>query len=100
MTVQRTKQDMINRREANRRYYKLEENKQQKRNYMKDYAKRPEVKAKAKEYYRNNIIETVSTYTDNYIDHLKGKYGQEIEQAEDLHAQNSERFVNHEKKSD
>ena len=42
---------------------------------------------------RNNIIETVSTYTDNYIDHLKGKYGQEIEQAENLHAQNSERFV-------
>ena len=33
-------------------------------------------------------------------DHLKGKYGQEIEQAEDLHAQNSEKFVNYEKKSD
>ena len=34
------------------------------------------------------------------LDHLKGKYGQEIEQAEDLHAQNSKRFVDYEKKSD
>ena len=32
----RTKQDKINRKEANRRYYKLEENKQQKRDYMKE----------------------------------------------------------------
>ena len=31
MTVQRTKQDIINRREANRRYYKLEENRETKR---------------------------------------------------------------------
>ena len=50
----RTEQDKINRKEANQRYYKLEENKEQKRNYMKEYAKRPEVKAKAKEYYKNN----------------------------------------------
>ena len=33
----RTEQDKINRREANQRYYKLEENKEQKRDYMKDY---------------------------------------------------------------
>ena len=33
----RTEQDKINRKEANRRYYKLEENKEQKRNYMKAY---------------------------------------------------------------
>ena len=33
-------------------------------------------------------------------DHIKGKYGQEVEQAEDLHAQNSKRFVDYEKKSD
>jgi len=32
----RTKQDIINRKEANQRYYKLEENKEQKRNYMKN----------------------------------------------------------------
>ena len=31
----RTPQDIINRKEANRRYYELEENKEQKRNYMK-----------------------------------------------------------------
>ena len=47
--MNRTEQDKINRKEANQRYYKLEENKEQKRNYMKEYAKRPEVKAKAKE---------------------------------------------------
>ena len=33
----RTPQDIINRKEANQRYYKLEENKEQKRNYMKIY---------------------------------------------------------------
>ena len=36
----RTEQDKINRREANQRYYKLEENKEQKRNYMKIYRKK------------------------------------------------------------
>ena len=36
----RTPQDIINRKEANQRYYKLEENKEQKRNYMKTYRKR------------------------------------------------------------
>jgi hypothetical protein len=36
----RTEQDKINRREANQRYYKLEENKEQKRNYMKAYRKK------------------------------------------------------------
>ena len=33
----RTEQDRINRKEANQRYYKLEENKEQKRDYMKVY---------------------------------------------------------------
>ena len=47
----RTPQDIINRKEANQRYYKLEENKEQKRNYMKNYAKRADVKAKSHEYY-------------------------------------------------
>ena len=36
----RTEQDRINRKEANQRYYKLEENKEQKRNYMKTYHKK------------------------------------------------------------
>ena len=47
----RTEQDKINRKEANQRYYKLEENKEQKRNYMKAYRTRPYVKAKLHEYY-------------------------------------------------
>ena len=47
----RTKQDKKNRKEANQRYYKLEENKEQKRNYMKAYRERPYVKAKLHEYY-------------------------------------------------
>ena len=47
----RTPQDIINRKEANQRYYKLEENKEQKRNYMKAYRERPYVKAKCHEYY-------------------------------------------------
>jgi len=50
----RTEQDKINRKEANQRYYKLEENKEQKRNYMKAYRERPYVKAKCHEYYRVN----------------------------------------------
>ena len=47
----RTEQDIINRKEANQKYYKLEENKEQKRNYMKAYRTRPYVKAKLHEYY-------------------------------------------------
>ena len=35
----RTEQDKINRKEANQRYYKLEENKEQKREYMRKYNK-------------------------------------------------------------
>ena len=46
------------------------------------------------------IQDAVDEAVEFRIDHLKGKYGQEIEQAEDLHTQNSERFVNYEKKSD
>ena len=42
----RTEQDKINRKEANQRYYRLEENKQQKRDYMKEYIKRPYVREK------------------------------------------------------
>ena len=47
----RTEQDKINRKEANQKYYKLEENKQQKRDYMKAYRTRDYVKAKSHEYY-------------------------------------------------
>ena len=70
----RTEQDKINSKEANQRYYKLEENKQQKRDYMKKYARRDYVKVKAKEYYIKQKIKDASN--DN------------------LHAINSERFIN------
>ena len=77
----RTEQDKINRKEANQRYYKLEENKEQKRNYMKAYRERPYVKAKLHEYYVVNKMRwggiTKAKEQDNDL----------------LHAQNSERFT-------
>ena len=42
----RAPQDIINRKEANQRYYRLQENQEQKRNYMNDYRKRPYVREK------------------------------------------------------
>ena len=67
----RTEQDKINRKEANQRYYKLEENKQQKREYMKEYNKQPHVLAKRHEKY------------------LK----QKIKDNDKLNIENSERFI-------
>ena len=61
----RTEQDKINRKEANQRYYKLEENKQQKRDYMKEYAKRDYVKVKAREKYIQKKIEDAQLDTPN-----------------------------------
>ena len=57
----RTEQDLINRKEANRRYYRLQENQEQKRNYMNDYRKRPYVREKylaklKKRRIKKNII--------------------------------------------
>ncbi len=75
----RTEQDKINRREANQRYYKLEENKQQKRDYMKAYAKRDYVKAKAHEKYIQKKIRDARN--------------------EELNIINSEGFVNYEKET-
>ena len=69
--VYRTEQDKINRKEANQRYYKLEENKQQKRDYMKEYSKRDYVKAKQHEKYLQKKIK------DN----------------DNLNIENSERFI-------
>ena len=78
----RTEQDKINRKEANQRYYKLEENKEQKRNYMKAYRERPYVKAKLHEYYVVNKMRW-------------GEITKAKEQDNDLlHAQNTERFTN------
>ena len=78
----RTEQDKINRKKANRRYYKLEENKEQKRNYMKAYRNRPYVKAKYHEYYIVNKMRwgEITKAKQHYNDLL--------------HAQNTERFTN------
>ena len=75
----RTEQDKINRKEANQRYYKLEENKQQKRDYMKEYQKRDYVKARAHEHYMRKKIRDARN--------------------EDLNSINSERFINYEKET-
>ena len=80
----RTEQDIINRKEANRRYYKLEENKEQKRNYMKAYRERPYVKAKYHEYYIVNKM------------HWGGITKSKQQENELLHAKNTERFTNYE----
>ena len=77
----RPEQDKINRKEANLRYYMLEENKEQKRNYMKAYRKRPYVKAKLHEYYVVNKMRW-------------GKITKTKEQDNDLlHAKNTERLI-------
>ena len=81
----RTEQDKINRKEANQRYYKLEENKQQKRDYMKSYRERPYVKAKYHEYYIVNKM--------HWGEIKKAKQ----QDNETLHQENSERLVNYEK---
>jgi len=105
----RTLQDIINRKEANQRYYKLEENKEQKRNYMKEYAKRDDVKARAHEYYVKNKA--------HWGEKKKKKWGGMRQENEDikrlheewaikngyrdndnLHASNTERIINNAKK--
>ena len=107
----RTEQDKINRKEANQKYYKLEENKEQKRNYMKAYRTRDYVKAKSHEYYIVNKMQW------GEITKTKKKWGtirQETEDGKRLHeewaikngyrdndnlsATNTERLVNDAKK--
>jgi predicted nuclease of restriction endonuclease-like (RecB) superfamily len=93
----RTQQDKINRYNANKRYYLKEENKKQKREYMKAYSKRPSVVARNKEKY---------SYA-NYKEKLVQKYLEEqrqeklknfvVEITNDLlNAENSDRFVKYE----
>ena len=99
----RTEQDKINRKEANRRYYKLEENKQQKRDYMKEYSKRDYVKVKAHEYYIKKKIRDEEVFGQKEKEELEQSYKQSLankkerEQKanEDLHIKNTERFVNY-----
>ena len=73
----RTEQDKINRKEANRRYYKLEENKQQKRDYMKEYQKRDYVKERAHKKYIQKKIEDAQLDISN----------------DNLNIENTERFI-------
>ena len=73
----RTEQDKINRKEANQRYYKLEENKQQKRDYMKEYQKRDYVKERAHKKYIQKKIEDAQLDISN----------------DNLNIENSERFI-------
>ena len=72
----RTEQDKINRKEANQRYYKLEENKQQKRDYMKEYSKRDYVQAKQHEKYLQKKIKDNDKLnienTERFIDGAQG----------------------------
>ena len=68
----KTPQDIKNRKEANQRYYKLEENKEQKRNYMKVYNRKKKAYKHHEEWAQEN------GYRDN----------------ETLHAKNTERFTN------
>jgi hypothetical protein len=94
----RTKQDKINRKEANRRYYKLEENKQQKRDYMKAYAKRGYVKAKAHEYYKNNKLKwggkrEESKAIKNIHEEWARANGYRETSNENLNGENTERFI-------
>ena len=82
----RTKQDMINRRDANRRYYKLKENRETKCSYQRKYSlglRGPDKLANPAILKLHEEWATKNGY-----------------RAEDLHTQNSERFVNYEKKSD
>ena len=65
----RTEQDKINRKEANQRYYKLEENKEQKREYMRKYNKlnrktihtHHEAWAKENGYRDNETLHVINT---------------------------------------
>jgi hypothetical protein len=106
----RTPQDIINRKEANQRYYKLEENKEQKRNYMKAYRTRPYVKAKLHEYY---VVNKMQWGEITKAKRKKNNWGGVRQENEDikrlheewakkngyrdndlLHAKNTERFTN------
>ena len=95
----RTEQDKINRREANQRYYQLEENKEQKRNYMKEYAKRDHVKARAHDYYINNKLKWGDNRTKiklyPYHEEWAKKNGYHNDE---LHAVNTNQFINYKRK--
>ena len=115
----RTEQDKKNRKAANQRYYNLEENKQQKRDYMKSYRTRDYVKAKSHEYYivnkmhwgeitkakekkknnwGGNRVENKQILKNHYEWCKANGYDSSWYKNEDLHAVNAERFINSAKK--
>ena len=109
----RTEQDKINRKEANQRYYKLEENKQQKRDYMKAYRERPYVKAKYHEYYIINKMRWGRITKEKQKKNWGGlrKENEDIKKLheewaikngyrdnDNLNTTNTERFVNYDRK--
>jgi len=46
----------------------------------------------------DDIKDVVAQYVEHHIDHLKGKYAGEVSNNEDLHAENSKRFVDYNNK--
>ena len=82
----RTEQDRINRKEANQRYYKLEENKEQKRDYMKAYRKKRNWGGARQESQVINSLHEEWAIKNGYRDN------------DVLHAINAERFVKDAKK--
>ena len=91
----RTQQDKINRYNANKRYYLKEENKKQKREYMKAYSKRPSVVARNKEKY------SYANYKENLVKQNERENQEKlknfvVEITNDLlHSENTTRFINY-----
>ena len=101
------------RRKANKKYYSIEENKEKKRLYMKEYSKRDYVKAKVKKkykdrkdwwkayYQRPHVKAKMKAYAKKYNKRPKVKIARHewyinklIKENDTLHAENSKRFVN------
>ena len=91
----KTQQDKINRYNANKRYYLKEENKKQKREYMKAYSKRPSVIARNKEKY------SYANYKENLVKQNERENQEKlknfvVEITNDLlHSENTTRFTNY-----
>ena len=86
----RTPQDIINRKEANQRYYKLEENKEQKRKYMKAYYK--------KNNWGGKRVKSEAIARNHYEWCKVNGYDSSWYKNDNLHTTNSERFVNYKEK--
>ena len=90
----RTKQEQ-DRYDANKRYYLKEENKKQKREYMKAYSKRPSVVARNKEKY------SYANYKENLVKQNERENQEKlknfvVEITNDLlHSENTTRFTNY-----